>query len=338
MNSRKSSIILKYNDKKATETITNDMESFTWVDCASGEADTLSLNLNNRNMKWFKKGWFPQKEDVIKASIKVQHWRNQSDNRTVFCGRFAVDECSGTGFPNTVSISGICVPIRTGFNVTQRNKTYKSTTVKNIMQQIADRADVKLVFQATDISVKEVSQSGKTDMEFAFSLCGDYDLAMKVYNNKLVVYNQTKYERRKKSFTLDACDLGENGSYQFNRSITKIYDGVKYQYTNGDGDSVTYEYVVPGEKGKRLLFLSVSADSHADAERKARAKLAANLREAVTAEFTLMGDPKYQACQTFTIKGFGKWNGKYFIDKATHNKSGKYTVSIECHKCVTNIS
>ena len=324
VNSRKSTVILKYNDKDATKVFTDDMESFSWTDCASGEADTISLTLNNRKLKWLKGAWFPQSSDFIKMSIKVVHWRKQSDNRTVYCGKFAVDEFEAGGFPSTVDIRGISIPIHTSFNVTQRNKTYKKTSVREILSEIAGRANINLVFTAGNQNIDEISQEGRTDMEFAFSLCGDYDISMKVYNDKLVAYSQTEYEKRKKSFTLNKSDLGDSDAYHFSRSVARIYDSVKLQYQNKDGKNITYQYTVPGKKGKRPLFLSVSADSHADAERKAKAKLAENLRQAVTATFKVMGDPRYQACKVFEVAGFGKFDGRYFIDKAVHSKSGGY--------------
>lgn len=336
-NSRKSTIILKYNDKDATKVFTDDMESFTWTDCASGEADTVSLTLNNRKLKWLKGAWFPQDSDYIKMSIKVVHWRRQSDNRTVYCGKFALDDFQAGGFPSTVDISGISIPIRTAFNVTQRNKTYKKTSVREILSEIAGRAGISLVFTADNQKIDEISQEGRTDMEFAFSLCSDYDISMKVYNGKLVAYDQTAYEKREKSFTLNHNDLGESDAYHFSHSVARVYDSVKLQYQNKDGKNITYKYTVPGKGGKRPLFLSMSADSHADAERKAKAKLAENMRQAVTATFKLMGDPRYQACKVFEVAGFGKFDGRYFIDKAVHSKSGGYYTTINCHRCVTNI-
>lgn len=338
MDSRKSKIILKYNGKNATEVITDDEEAFTWTDCASGEADTISLTLNNRNLKWLKSGWFPRSTDYIKMSIQVEHWKKQSDNRKVYCGKFAIDELEASGFPEIVNINGISIPIQTAFNVTPRNKTYKKTSLRAILAEIAGRAGVSLVFSGENHKVDEIAQDGRTDMEFAFSLSSDYDLGMKVYNDKLVIYNQTDYEKRKKSFIIDRSDLGESDAYHIHRAITKTYDGVKLQYQNKHDKNITYKYVVPGKPGNRILFLSTSADSHADAEKKAKAKLAANLRQVVTASFRVMGDPKYQACKVFELTGFGEFNGRYFIDKVVHSKSGAYYTSIECHKCVTNIS
>ena len=50
LNSRKSSVVLVYNDKKPM-TITDDMASFTAVDNASGEADTITIDVQNRQSK-----------------------------------------------------------------------------------------------------------------------------------------------------------------------------------------------------------------------------------------------------------------------------------------------
>lgn len=336
MNIRKSAIVLKYNRKKATA-ITDDISSFEETDCASGEADTVTMSVQNRDMKWLHGTRFPKSSDYVKVSIKVTDWKRQGDNRTVYQGKFHIDDFSASGFPSTVSISGISIPIHTSFNKTERNITYKNTSIRSILHQIAKRAGCKLVFHAENQKVEEICQGGQTDMNFAFSICSEYGICLKVYNGKIVAYDQTRYERRKAAFTLDISDLAGDSTYDLNRNVTKIYDGVKFSYQNKDGKNIVYKYIIPGKKGKHLLFISGSADSHAEAERKAKAKLAEAIRQAVTGSFTLMGDPKYQAAKVFKLTGFGKFNGRYFIDKAIHKKDDKYTSSIECHRCVTNI-
>ncbi len=336
MQTRSSTIVLKYNDKNATEVITQDMSGFSWTDVASGEADTISLTLSNKNIKWLK-GFFPEDGDFVKMWIKVKHWRYQKDNRTKFCGKFQIDDFGATGFANTCSLNGISIPIRTGFNKTPRNKTYKKTSVKQIMKDIVDRADIKLVYDADNYSIKEMSQS-TTDMSFAFSLCKEYGLGMKVYNDKLVIYDLTRYEKKKPSYTIDISDLGGDSSYDYKRSFSNIYDGVKLQYSNKDEKNITYKYMIPGKKkGDRILFISGSADSHADAERKAKAQLLENLRKVDILTLKVMGDPKYKSCQVFKLTGFGKINGEYFIDKVTHDKSSGYHTTILCHRTVTQI-
>lgn len=317
---------------------TDEMASFTATDNASGEADTITIDVQNRNMKWLKNKWFPKSTDFIKAGIKVENWTSKKDNRTVFLGKYCIDEFSASGYPGTASICGISLPVHTSFNVTERSKTYKKTSVETILEEIAKRAGIKLDFSAENQKIDEISQDGRTDMDFAFSLCSDYDMCMKVYNSKLVVYGQTDYEKRKAAFKITPFLFSEDNTYNFNRSVSCVYDGVVFHYQDKDGKDITYRYTIPGRDGKRLLNISGSAGSHDDAARKAKAQLASNLRSAVTASFNLMGDPAYQAGKVAEVSGFGGFDGRYFVDQVVHSLNGKYTCSLQCHKCVTNIN
>lgn len=338
MKARNAYVKLKYKGN-GTMDITGENSGCTIVDCASGEADTISVTLCNRDAKWLKKGYFPKSSDYIKATIVTEKWNGDNEQKiSAYQGKFVADQITATGFSSTVDLEGISIPLSTGFNVTQRNRTYKKTSLKNILQNVAKRAGITLVFEASNHNIDEVSQDGNTDLEFAFSLCSDYGCCMKLYNGKMIVYDQTAYERKASRFTLEKTEIGDDSTYTFTRSISKVYDSVKFQYQNKKGKNITYNYKIPGRTAKRTLFMSSSADSHADAEKKAKSQLASTLREAITASFTLMGNPMYKACTVFNISGFGEFDGRYFIDKATHSFSDEgYTSSIECHKCVTNI-
>lgn len=335
---RKSNVLIKYNGKNITKTLSAFMESFSWTDVASGSADTISVSLNNSSKMWFKKEYLPKKTDKIKAWLKVTDWKGTADNRSAFCGEFQVDGFTASGLPSVFSLEAICIPINKGFNVTPRNKTYKNTNSKRVLSDIAKRAGLVLYYDAPVHKIKEMSSEGKTDMEFGFSLCEEYNLAMKIYNRKLVIYDQNRYERKKASYNIDIFDLAESGAYSIEKNISQQYDGVKIQYTSGkDKKTVTYKYVLPGKAGNRLLFISGSADSHADAEKKAKAQLYKNLREVQVLTLSLKGDPKYKAAQCFNLTGFGALNGKYFIDEVTHNKDSKYTCTLKAHLVVTQI-
>ena len=63
MKARQSSVIVKYNGKDITKTITDYIEGFQYVDNASGTADTVTLKLNNRSGKW-SAGWIPVEGEI----------------------------------------------------------------------------------------------------------------------------------------------------------------------------------------------------------------------------------------------------------------------------------
>lgn len=327
---------IKYNEVDATKGVTEFLEELTYTDFASGSADSLSVTLFNQKGEWLRKGYFPKKNDWVKAWIYTENWPIKPANGHIECGQFQIDHVQYSGYGERVTIEGIAVPQKSAFSFSQRNKTWKKTTVTGILKALAKKAGITCSFYGVpSIKVEEISQSGSTDLEFAFSLCSQYDLALKMYNKKMVVYDRKTYESKKPAFTIDRKEL--QGSYTLNADVNSKFDSVKLQYTNKNGDTLTYSYTIKGEAGNRTLFISTDADSTADAEKKAKAQLRQSLRESITASFSdLMGGSRYKAGIVFTLTGFGQLNGNYFIDQVTHSKgSSKYTCSLEAHKVVT---
>lgn len=337
MNTMMSKIIVEYNGVDATDIIANDCDSFTWKDNASGTADTITLNLGNIHQKWMN-GFYPSNEDVFKAWIQLQEWAADYKEGKIYCGTFMVDSLKYSGFPETLQLSAISTPIDSNFNVKQKNKTWNKTTVRTVLNDIAVAAGITLIYDAEDIGVESVNQNGKTDLSFAYSMCSEYGLSVKLYNNKMVVYDQMAYEKKEPAYTITHEQLGGSGSYSITNQVTTVYNSVKIQYTNDKkGKVITYEYTIPGRDGKRQMFISTKAESYSDAEKKAKAALRENIRKSRTITIKLMGSAKYVAADCFNLSGFGKLDGVYFIDSVTHQKSGgKYTVSLTAHMVVTD--
>ncbi len=333
----RSHVELRYNDSNKTDRITDSLESFTFTDYANGSADSITMALNNRNMEWMK-GYFPKENDWIKCWIKTANWPISPSNGKLYCGWFSIDHLQFTGFGHRVNIEASSIPRVVDFSVTQKDKTWEKTTVKTILEKIAGDAKVKLLWDAKDKKVESISQSGNTDMQFAFSLCTEYGICLKVYNKTLIAYDQDKYEKKAPAFTLKPADLGE---YNIDVELTSRYNSVSYQYSSDSNDkALTYNFTIPGreKEEKRVLFVNEKADSVEEAEIKAKAKL----REAIRQEYTislsgLMGHERYLAATTFKLEGFGdKINGVYFIDQATHtNGASAYKCDIAAHKVVT---
>ena len=330
---RRSYLKLTYNGVDATDEF--DSEAFEYNDSASGEADTISLTVNNQTGKWVN-NYMPHDGDYVDAQICVENWTGDGDNRSVACGQFELDSFKASGFPSVASLKGISIPIRRDFNVTAKNKNYSSTTVKSILSEICSDAGIELVYESADYGIEETEQSGKTDMAFAFELCADHNLAMKIYNNKLVVYDQTDYEKKPAAYSIN---LSEMQKYTYNCTKSQLYDGVEIQYTNPDSDdTLTYSYSVPGTEGKRKLFINEQVETYREAEIRAKSRLLENIRAAVSLSVTVKGDTKHMAARNVNITGLGKLDGVYFVDSVVHSKSAKgaYTCRLNMHLCVTH--
>jgi hypothetical protein len=332
----RSKLIMEYNGVEATNIIADDCGSFTWKDNATGTADTMTLDLSDRDGKWMD-GFYPQDDDSFKAWLEVSEWAADYRQGRIYCGTFTVDSLSYTGFPGRLKLSGISTPTDSNFNVKQKNRTWEKTTVKTILGDIAGAAGIGLVFDAEDINVDSAKQTGKTDLSFAYSLCSDYGLALKLYNEKMVIYDQTEYEKKEPLYTVNRSQLGGSGTYTIKRQTTTVYDSVKIQYTDTNGKTLTYEYTVPGKTGSRQQFITTKAESLKDAEKKAKASLRENIRDSQTITLKMTGSAKYLAADCFTLAGFGRLDGKYFIDSVTHSKQGgMYTVTITAHLTCTD--
>ena len=331
MKARQSTVIVKYNDKDITKTITDYIEGFSYVDNASGTADTVTLKLNDKSGKW-SGSWIPVQGDSVKTIIKLTNWNKEGDNRIFDCGFFLIDDLSFSGPPSTASIGGISTPINTDFNVTKKNKTWQSTTVKGILSSIASSAGIGLYFSGQDYTIKEIEQSDQEDVNFAFQLCSSYNLAMKLYNKKIVVFDQVEYEKKEASLTIRRADVE---GYSIKKGMTRQYDGVSISYTDGIlNKTLSYKFML--KEGTRILKLNEKASSLQDAEVKAKAKLLAHNRQCQTMSVTVKGDTKYISSKCVNVSGFGKLDGKYYIDSVTHNKDAGsgYTCTLEMHLCI----
>lgn len=331
MKARQSSVVVKYNGKDITKTITDYIEGFQYVDNASGTADTVTLKLNNRSGKW-SGSWIPIQGDYVETIIKLTNWKKEGDNRKFNCGYFLIDDLSFAGPPSTASIGGITTPINTDFNVTKKSKTWKKTSVKKILEKIAKNAGVGLFFSGQDYQIDELEQSNQEDVTFAFNLCSSYNLAMKLYNKKIVVFDQVEYEKKKATLSIDR---EQTESWSATKSMTRAYDGVSISYTDSKKNkTLTYKFML--KKGKRIMKLNETAESLQDAEVKAKAKLLEHNRQCQTISVKVKGDTKYISSKCVNMTGFGKLDGKYYIDSVTHEKNAGsgYYCSIQAHLCI----
>lgn len=331
MQARQSSVIVEYNGKDITKTITDYTEGFQYVDHASGTADTVTLKLNNRSGKW-SAGWIPVQGDYVEPTIKLTNWTAEGDNRKYKCGYFLIDDLSFSGPPSVASVGGIATPIKTDFNVTEKSKTWKKTSVKGILQKICSDAGIELYFSGQDYPVDELEQSNKTNQTFAFELCNSYNLAMKLYNRKMVVFDQTEYESKNASLKIDKTQLE---SWNIGKKMTRAYDGVSISYTDSKkNQTLNYKFML--KDGSRILKLNETAESLQDAEIKAKAKLLEHNRQCQTMTVKLMGDTKYIASKCADVSGFGKLDGKYYVDTVTHEKNAGsgYYCTLEMHAVI----
>lgn len=336
---RKATTTLKFNGKNVDTSLKDYLESISYEDVASGSSDTLSIKLHNITKQWMK-GWYPQKGDAVEGSIKLLDWDKVGKDKKIFCGHFTLDDVSFSGNPMTASFDCVSAPASESFKTRERNKTWENATISGIAGEVAGRYSLSLSYSGPSIKIKKLEQS-ESDSEFLYKLCKDYGLSMKVYKKKIVIYDQTQMEQKGPVCTLGMDDFVDN-NWEARDSLYGVYSGARISYKDPDDDKETSIYVglkAENAKDSRTLRINETADSAADARRKAAAQVNLSNQDATTISGTIWPNIKVCAGVTVKITDFGKFNGKYFVDKSTMELGESGTSQkIEMHKCQKRIT
>ena len=338
MEPRKASISAEYNGASATVQVADYLSKFAYTDVASGTSDSISLTLNDRDGKW-RGPWFPQKGDRIQPAILTRNWTQEGDASNFPCGTFCVDSFGfHGGRPVQLSLEGVALPADKGFKATERTETYEKTNLQEIGEKIAGRAGIALFYEASTVSIARVEQSKQDDCNFYNELVTKYGLALKIYNDRLVVFSEATYEAKAAKTTLTEEDF-EPG-WDWDTALTGTYTGVKYEYTNAEKDQ-TLTVEVGG--GDRIYNCNEAADNATEATLIALAAVNNANKGTTTMTLTLTkAIPGLIASDCVEISGgrLGKIAGKYFIKKIKHevDAGGGYTMSLDLRKVETRIS
>ena len=312
--------------KSAKEKLGNKIErqlsSFSYTDVASGQSDSVSLTMHDIGKEWMG-AYMPQRGASLGAKIVPKEWDKLD---TLDCGKFVLDDISFSGPQISCTIGGVSVPAMDDFKSLPRTQTYEKTTIRQIASQVASRAKISLVYEASDVQIAEIEQKKKTDSAFLYDLCDKYGLAMKVYNHKIVIFDMAAYEEKKAVHTLEA---GKNlESWSYNTTVDGTYTGVELSYTDPDKSTIK---VTIGKQG-RMYSLNTQASSRYDAELQAEAKVNEANRSAETMTVSVF-PCTLVATQCVNIKGLGNIDGKYFVDKIKHDiGSSGYKMQLTLHK------
>jgi len=331
MNARRASINIQYQNTDITAEIANDLLSFEFNDNASGSADDIKITLKDDSGRWMG-SWVPKKGNIIKASIKTENWRYEGDSQLMNCGVFAVDRAEFSGRSRVVNIGAISAPANSNFMTVERSKTWQLANIKKIAESIANSNNLGL-FYDTDYNptIEFIEQKETSDASFLHELCTKNGLALKIYNNKIVIYREQEYESKKEIATISETDM-ISWQASFSENDTG-YDACTVEYTNSKTKkTITYTFRAPGRNGNKIYKENLEISNYAEAERLAKAKLRELNKQETVMNIVLPGNVELLATNTVVIVGMGFFDGKYFIDKAIHSIGSGYQTSLELHK------
>ncbi len=314
MNAKQSDVSLTCNGKNVNKSMKAYLESFEYADVAAGDSDTITMEFADSDHK-FVSSWMPKAGDVYKPSIIRKNWDKIQKDR-LKCGIFYMDDFSLSGNPTKCSISAIAVPQQDGFHVTPRSTTWKNTTLKSVAEKIANRNRMSCVYDGFQVDIKEMEQSEKDDCGFLSGICDTYGLSIKVYADKIIIFDDAVYKKKNPVTTIRRKDCS-SPSWSYREKAVK-YTKVVLSYTSPDSDKETKVEI---GSGNQVYYSSTSCDNQQDAILKAKALLKKANKDTKVMTISIPGTKKIYATNVVKLSGFYHMSGKYYVERVIHNIS-----------------
>lgn len=356
-----------------TQDILPDLLSFSYDDKETNEADEISLTLKDPTGKWASK-WKPDGGEVVRAYV-ASGTVDGKKGRELFCGKFFVDSLRTSGSPRVFEMRAVSIPLNTPIRRKMVTKAWEKKTLKGIAQEIATAAKVKLLFDSQDNpSYDRQDQKAESNLRFLSRLCEDAGLSIKVTDSQIVIFDQAFYEKKKpvKTLKLGVSDIL---SWDFESQQSETYKtctvswrdpkkkqkgssgGYNMDLEKGDGGDDP-EYDMDLQKVKKKVNVAVNTYTYTDpnvedngqeyqvkkraasldeAKRIAKATLRKLNLRSVTGSLSLVGDTSLVAGVVVELKGFGSFDGRFYIESASHSVSTSgYVTSISVRRVNSN--
>ena len=264
-----------------------------------------------------------EKEHELDVTYYLHNWKKDGDRLRYHCGAFTVDDIRFTGTPRVCTIKGVSIPAAESFQTVPSSKSWGSVTLKQIAQEmIVKYGMTNLHYWGAEPVIENVEQDNKTDSAFLNEICEKQGMFLKVYKKALVIFDKTIYEPRGVTASYRESDF--DGNYDWESTLVGTYTGATIAYTVPKEKGQKEQQVIRATvgEGPRMLYINQKAESEADAQRIAKAKVNSENEKAVKISFSAMEDPNIVATCNVAWEDMGVMNGKYFVEKVTHNISG----------------
>ena len=329
----RTTIELEMNGKKVGADLRKYLKSLSYREALDGEADTLEVTLHDIE-GLFMADWFPERGMSLGASLSTEYERTD-------LGNFYIDEIENSYPPSECKIKATSIPPDSTAKAAEKWRSWENATLSTIAGDVASNAGLSLFYGASyNPTLDRVEQSDESDLKFLHRLCNDNGLALKLNDERLIIFDIEEYEG---ASSTDSFTKGEARIKRFSMrsTLNEIYSDCQVNYDSGN-EKIPYSGLIGGALGSltskkgggKTLKINKRVRSVGDARRLAQKKLKEKNRKETTLQLTVVGSLGLRAGATFELKEFHAFNGKYLIQKATHSVNGSgYVTSIEATKC-----
>ena len=329
MSIRKVGLQVIYNGYDATADLSPYLLSWDYTDNAHGKLDSVSLVFEDKAGLW-RGVWNPQQGDTLELTIFTDNWYYQDMREELYLGIFEIDEPEYSGPPDTIAIKGLSLSVGSSLRGEERYKSWEEVRLSKVAREIADAGALELFYDVKwDPYYDRLEQQDKSALEFLLELASREALGLKLDSQRLVIYDRISFEEIAPAVDFTRGD-GQMISYSFRKSIRDRYAGVHLEY-----EGISYDYDLPGGRGKILCISGQRVASLAEAERVAKRMLWEKNIRAASCNITCLGNIKLMAGMNIHIQGFDSYDGLWQIDEVNHSGAG-YRCAIKGHKVLAS--
>ena len=340
-NTRRIELQILYEGKNITKYIHNDLLSFTQSDSLN-EFDTLDLSIQNREGLWIS-SWAPLKGEKLEVKAYLHNWE-VTGVVEINIGTFYIDNVSYSGPPDVCNIKALSVDITSNLMDNKKNRVWENVTLEKVASDIAKECNLELIFEVDfKFEYKRVEARLESYFNFLKRLGKEAGILVKLYNDKLILLEETLYEDKEPIMYLSRTDLK---SYSFETDDTDRYAGCKISYYDSKlGKKIEKSFFTkqrPGYKRgtQRVLFINEEKEPPGATKKQkeeylgkiAEKALREKNKDSTRGNIQLLGKEQLLSVgNTIYIVGFGIFEGKYLISKIDTNYKD-YTLSLDIRK------
>lgn len=331
-------IVMEDTGTDVSEDLRPSLLEFRVVDALHGEADRLRLTLEDRAGRW-RGAWRPEAGTRIRARTRLENWTEDGQTITVDWGSFEIDQIRLAGPPSQVEIGALSAYVSRSMRLLNRTQAWEGTSLQSIAEEIANRHDLGFAYATgRNPSFDRIDQTDTPDLRFLAQQCARWNIHCKVRGGRLLLTDDTELTpldrpivRAAEPEVVDGTlstrfDLEER-RYQLAAACTCVYDD-PVRGAGGDAIKRTVKDAAAPDTAETLTVNERVGDP-AQAELRAGAELERTNREEKAGRVPTVGRPDLRAGFTAPLEGFGRFDGRYVIDRATHRIGGQGYVT-EC--------
>lgn len=317
---------IEYEGKDITSEISGMLIEATYKDEAHGKSDDLQLKLEDHDQRW-SNGWAPKSGDRIVFRFG---WAGSPLQPA---GRFEVAEVEADGPPDVVTVKCNSAGVKPALR-TERTQGYDQQSLAQIASSVAQRNGLRVVGNVPDLEHGRVTQAGEADLAFLTRLAEDAGAVFTVKGDQLVFHDLNALLTADAVLTLARRDLTR---WRWRYKVQDTAASAQVAYNDPVSGRTERATATPASPigGGDVIKLAARVDGPAQAQRLADVQLMQANRGQIEGTLDMPGEPRLAAGAKVLVASFGRYDGEFLIEKATHkiSRSTGFTTSIEVKSC-----